>query len=312
MGQNEVDKQNPDDQKDPAWPVMVLAHNEEDHIAACLDSIFEADPETSFEVYVMANGCTDRTEGIVREYQQQSECVNLVSIPTPDKCNAWNSFIHEVVPNQCPNRVVYFFVDGDARFKEKSFSAMVRILEGVPYANAVSAPPVSGRTMSRDASTLIRNRGLVANLYALRGKFVDRLREKQVRIPEKLEGDDGLIGALVKWDLNPTLPMDNRRIAPCTMAGFSFESMSPVRLSDWVSYYKRIVRYGRRRYEFALLKAILKESGLDGMPADITELYEGSHQLQVEWDGLYTITNWIALLGMRRRADQRRLAKKAD
>ena len=54
-----------------AWPVMVLAHNEERHIEACLDSIFNADPDRRFEVYVMANGCTDRTEQVVQDYLQR-------------------------------------------------------------------------------------------------------------------------------------------------------------------------------------------------------------------------------------------------
>ena len=34
-----------------AWPVMVLAHNEERHITACLDSIFAADPGNEFQVF---------------------------------------------------------------------------------------------------------------------------------------------------------------------------------------------------------------------------------------------------------------------
>jgi len=44
---------------------MVLAHNEEKKIAECLDSIYAANPGHRFEIFVMANGCTDRTEDIV-------------------------------------------------------------------------------------------------------------------------------------------------------------------------------------------------------------------------------------------------------
>ena len=42
-----------------AWPVMVLAHNEERQIDACLDSILAADPACNLEVLAMANGCSD-------------------------------------------------------------------------------------------------------------------------------------------------------------------------------------------------------------------------------------------------------------
>jgi len=66
----------------------VLAYNEERHIEACLDSIFTAEPDRRFEVFVMANGCTDRTEEIVRQYGRRRPEVHLVSIVLGDKCNA--------------------------------------------------------------------------------------------------------------------------------------------------------------------------------------------------------------------------------
>ena len=84
------------------WPVMVLAHNEERRIEACLDSIFSADPGAPFKVYVMANGCTDRTEEIVSTYHKHEQRVHLVSIRLGDKCNAWNVFVHDTVPAECP------------------------------------------------------------------------------------------------------------------------------------------------------------------------------------------------------------------
>lgn len=287
------------------YPVMVLAHNEERHIAACLDSIFAGDSDVGFEVYVMANGCTDRTETIVEAYARRNPAVRLVSIELGDKCNAWNVFVHEMVPTHCPGRAAYFFVDGDARFVPGSFSAMLRTFAAEPAANAVGAPPASGRSVQSDRRELLEERGLVANLYALRGSFVNRLIGMDVRIPCGLEGDDGLIGALVRWDLDPTRPMNPMLIAPCAEAGFMFESMSPARLSDWYSYWRRMVRYGRRRYEFALLGERLRSLGTRGMPAHIRELYSRANELRLTWSGIYTLTNWVALAEMRKLARQR-------
>ena len=65
-------------------------------------------------------------------------------------------------------------------------------------------------------------------------------------------------------------------------------------------YWKRAVRYGRRRYEFQVLRPELKEKGMAGVPRDITELYGHANRLKVRWDGLYTVSNWIALNQMRR------------
>jgi len=280
---------------------MVLAHNEERHIAACLDSIYDAEPGRAFDVFVMANGCTDRTEEIVSEYGKRRSGVHLVSIKLGDKCNAWNVFIHDTVPTQTPGREIYFFMDGDARVVPGSFSAMARALEADPRAHAASAVPMSGRSGEADRQELLEKRGLVANLYSLRGNFVERLRELGVRIPLNLEGDDGLIGALIKWDLDPkNNQFDDSRIVPCADAGFKFESMSPMKLADWRGYWKRAVRYGRRRFEFQLLGRNLKARGLAGLPRDITEIYSESGDLHVAWNGLYTIPSWFALRDIRR------------
>jgi glycosyltransferase involved in cell wall biosynthesis len=282
---------------------MVLAHNEERHIVACLDSLFDGEPGLPIEVYVMANGCTDGTERLVREYAQRRPEVHLVSITLGDKCNAWNVFIHETVPQRCPGREVYFFMDGDARSVPGSLRAMAAALRADGHAHAASAPPASGRNVAHDRQELIEKRGLVANLYALRGSFVPRLIELGVRLPLKLEGDDGLIGALIKWDLDPrNNRFDDRRIVPCPEAGFEFESVSPFSPSGLRGYWKRAVRYGRRGYEFQLLGKALKANGLPALPPDITAIYGGAESLTLAWSGPYTLTNWVALRQMRQLA----------
>ena len=103
------------DMKGTVWPVMVLAHNEEKNITACLDSIYAAEAGGRFRVFVMANGCTDNTEQIVNEYGKTHEGVQAVSIAVGDRCNAWNVFIHETAPTYIPGSNVYFFMDGDCR-----------------------------------------------------------------------------------------------------------------------------------------------------------------------------------------------------
>jgi glycosyltransferase involved in cell wall biosynthesis len=237
--------------------VMVLAHNEERSIRACLDSIFAAEPGAQVEIYVMANGCTDRTEEMVRDYPRGGREVRLVSLTVPDKCNAWNVFVHQTVPELCPGRETYFFMNGDARVVPGSLSAMTRALRSHPAAHAASAVPESGRNRMLDRGRILTEHGLVANLYALRGSFVDRLRRASVRMPLNLEGDDGLLGALVKWDLAPDRnEPDNARVVPCADAGFEFDSLSPLEPRDWLLYWGRSLRYGRRRYEFQLLSPL--------------------------------------------------------
>lgn len=281
--------------------MMVLAHNEERHIEDCLDSIFNAGPYRCFEIYVMANGCTDNTEAIVKEYRRKRPEVHLISIKLGDKCNAWNVFIHETVPTSCTNREIYFFMDGDATAAPGAFEAMDRALTETPYANAAAAVPLSGRNAARDREAMLREHALVANLYALRGSFVARLVEHGVRVPLKLEGDDGMIGAFVKWDLKPSANgTDDKRIVVCPDAGFRFEPFTPMRPSDWSVYWKRAVRYGRRNYEFRLLGPLIERHGLAAIPADVTEIYHSAEALTLRWQGPYTLTNWVALRQMRK------------
>lgn len=283
-----------------AWPVMVLAHNEERHIEACLDSIFAADPDRRFEVYVMANGCTDQTQAIVEAYGRKRPEVHLVSIALGDKCNAWNVFIHDTVPASCNGCDLYFFMDGDATAAPGAFKAMARGLDTTPHANAAAAVPLSGRNAERDRQAMLREHALVANLYALRGTFVLRLQQHGVRVPLKLEGDDGMIGAFVKWDLKPTTNgTDDKRIVVCPDAGFRFEPFTPLRPSDWKVYWKRAVRYGRRNYEFRLLGPLIERQGLAAIPVDVTEIYPKAASLSLRWQGPYTLTNWVALQQMR-------------
>jgi len=294
------------------WPVMVLAYNEERHIAACLDSIFAAEPDCDFEVFVMANGCTDGTEAIVRECARRRPEIHLISIAAADKCNAWNMFVHEESAARCPDAEVLFFMNGDMRAVAGSFSVMARALRENPHANAASAVPVSGRTAARNRSELIRRRGLFGNLYSLRGSFVARLRELSVRMPLNLEDDDGLILELVRSDLAPDVnPVDHQRVAPCPDAAFAFDSLSPLRLEDWVLYAKRLVRYGRRGYENQLLSRSMRKHGISGMPVDIAELYHEAESLTLRWNGIYTLANFLALWRIRNLGKARRPLQQA-
>jgi len=289
------------------FPVMVLAYNEEAQIEACLDSIFAANPGMKFDVYVMANGCTDGTEEVVRRYATKRPDVHLVSIKMGDKCNAWNVFIHETVPVECSGRETYFFMDGDARSGPDALANLAKALREDQHAHAASAPPGSGRNKEKDWHNLVTERALVANLYALRGSFVNRLKNEQVRLPLKLEGDDGLLGALIKWDLAPDKSdWDDKRIHPCTDAWFEFDPVPMTSVSEWRKYWRRLIRYGRRRYEFQILGKRLPKMGIAGLPVNIQDVYGDADQLSMGWAGIYTFTHALALREMRTIARARR------
>jgi glycosyltransferase involved in cell wall biosynthesis len=285
---------------------MVLAHNEARNIVACLDSIYAAEPGQEFSIFVMANGCTDDTEKIVEEYAGTHAGVKLVSIAMADRCNAWNVFMHVTAPAHAPGRDVYFFMDGDCRACPGSFSELAKGLAENIGANAASAPPACGRDKERDAKALVENHCIVANLYALSGRFVQDIQAKGVRLPLGLDAaDDGLIGALAKWDLDPRREWNTDRIVPCPKAGFLFDSLSPTNLKHWKQYWRRLVLYGRRHYDNQLLGPRLKKEGIGGMPERISDLYVDTNKLRLRWQGIYTIPNFVALKGIQRKAREK-------
>ena len=92
-----------------SWPVAIFAHNEAEHILACLESLAQAAPDKRLECFVLANACTDETEALVMKYAEGYPGIHLVSIEVGDKSNAWNVYVHEIAPTA----EVHFFIDGD-------------------------------------------------------------------------------------------------------------------------------------------------------------------------------------------------------
>lgn len=115
----------------------------------------------------------------------------------------------------------------------------------------------------------MEGRHLVANLYALRGVLLGHLGSEGTRLPLTLEGDDRLLEILIKLDVRPQADrLDDLRIEPCGDVGFTFDSVNWRRWPELRGYWKRLVRYGRRRYEFEVLGRRLRRYGIPGLPWD--------------------------------------------
>ncbi len=70
----------------PLISIIIPAYNEEKYISATLDSL-EKQTFRDCEIIVVANGCTDRTETIVKEMQN----ARLLSLPNPNVSVARNA-----------------------------------------------------------------------------------------------------------------------------------------------------------------------------------------------------------------------------
>lgn len=287
------------------WPIAVFAHNEEDLIGACLDTLLtEPVGDRQLAIYVLVNGCTDGTWAEVERYARHHPNIHPVHLELGDKNNAWNVFVHEICPADAE---IVFFMDGDMQVVRGSLAALRERMDEAPEAQAFAALPYTGRTLDAFRDTIIRTHAIAGNLYALRGDLVRRFRETRFRIPRHMFGDDGLLRTLILRDMDPTGPENPARITYAEKAGFFFEPYSIWKPSCWKRYRNRMRRYANRRLHNRMLYPHLLRDGLRALPADILDLAETElPKLKLEWNGLLTVFDAAALRRLKQRVARRK------
>lgn len=246
--------------------VIVLAHNEQRRIAACLRSLPLGQP--GCHVHVVVNGSTDRTAAIARAVA--GDLATVHDWPEGGKARSWNRIVCD---SGLPAAQTFVFVDGDTEVLPGAIDALIAALDADPQANAAAGVPRNGRRHAHYARQLVATHGMFGDLYALRGEFVARLRAAGHRLPEDLIGDDSLIGGLAKTDLGTLANWREERIVPCPAAGFLCE---PTRFGSRTSLrkqYRRMVSYSIRHFQNRIITDILRRHGPAGLPKRMAELY---------------------------------------
>lgn len=106
--------------KEPAFSVIIPAHNEEAVIGRCLDALLRDAPSASFpEIIIAANGCNDGTVALARSLAPHATVLDL---PPGSKVIAMNAAnrIAKVAPR--------FFLDADVRCSYASLAATADVL----------------------------------------------------------------------------------------------------------------------------------------------------------------------------------------
>jgi glycosyltransferase involved in cell wall biosynthesis len=242
--------------------VTVLAHNEESRIAACLESLLTQPGE----IHVIVNGSTDRTADIARSFRG----VTVHVFPQGGKSRSWNRFVLDDATDYAD---VHVFVDGDAEVAAGSVAALAETLLADRHANACAGLPLNGRRVAAYRAEVIAQHGLFGDLYALKGRFLARMKAAGIRLPDDLVGDDGLIGAMVKTDLGDESNWDEQRLIAAETAGWLCE---PTRLSkpaSWRIQYRRMISYSLRYFQNHIVSHIMRETGPAGLPRTLAASY---------------------------------------
>lgn len=243
--------------------IIVLAHNEERRITACLASLPLGQP--GVVVHVVVNGTHDATATLAR-----AAGAEVHEYAQGGKARSWNRFVLDELAGYAD---VCAFVDGDAEVAPGSIDALAKALSENPNANAAAALPLNGRSVASYRLESQRLHGMFGDLYALRGSFLLRMKEAGIRLPEDLIGDDSLIGALAKTDLGHEIGWVNDRIISCPEAGFYCESATLWNLRSLRMQYGRMINYSVRHFQNAIISGVLRGPGPAGLPERLVSLY---------------------------------------
>ena len=221
-------------------------------------------------IHIVVNGSTDQTAAIARQIAAQHDNVTVHEYAEGGKSRSWNRFVFETIGEF---HLVHIFVDGDAEVSPESVEALESALAENSNANAAAALPLNGRKVRHYQDAMRREHGLFGDLYALRGDFLARMKAAGIRLPDDLVGDDGLLAALAKADLQSEANWDDTRVVISEGAGFLCE---PVRLTDprsWRLQYRRMINYSVRHFQNRMITRIMRGDGPAALPKQMLDLY---------------------------------------
>ena len=107
--------------------IIVPVYNLEDYISTTLESLLNISLSYDYEILVINDGSTDRSEDIIKKYQSQNSIIRLFTIENGGVSNARNFGIKKA------NGKYITFVDGDDMVNPKFFEMAIQELEESGY-----------------------------------------------------------------------------------------------------------------------------------------------------------------------------------
>lgn len=223
------------------YSVTMFAHNEQEQIKSAVESVISNSDSSLTSLIVIANGCTDNTDQILKELSSQKEFekLSVVELELGDKCNAWNHYVHDLAGDND----VHFFVDSDVRFTKSAFPRMAESLVSDTRANAIAGLPFSGRNQSQYEGLVVNGWCLFGGCYGVKKRYIELLRERAFRLPIGLGWIDSEITKAIHSDVGLIKSPEKGRIICNPKCGYEFDSLSIFKKSDWSLYKNRIARY---------------------------------------------------------------------
>jgi len=244
----------------------IFAYNEQRTIRRALRSVGEAAPAgAEVRVFVMINGCTDRTADVVREYAADHPEVTPVEIGFGDKCNAWNYYVHELADEDAE---AHFFMDGDCWCSPKAIAKMLTLLWDNPQATVVAGTPQSGRNRHKYIQLQREHGWVFGGLYGVRTERLQEIRRRELRLPIGLKGNDHFVTRMVLAPLPNLRDRDPKQAVLNEQAGYVCDPLRPYHPGELRAYWNRQITYELRQRQIPLLQPL----ALDELPETVDEV----------------------------------------
>ncbi|MBT3067034.1 hypothetical protein [Rhodoferax sp. U11-2br] len=190
------------------WTVVIFACRESlSQLRQTLDSA-KVSAASCAVVHVLVNGNQALASALAQDLTQRQLSaakneggpdIQVWSIPLADKANAWNQYIHRIWNGE----EIAFFVDGYVRLNPDAVDLLGHAVAANAQALAGTGVPTMGRSAKALRENMIVNTGYHGNFCCIKGSTIQRLRDKEIRIPLGLYRTDSLMGAILCYALEP-------------------------------------------------------------------------------------------------------------
>ena len=262
----------------PEWAVVMFAYRESSEVLAqsiralllairrntVIDIIVNGNEQLASEAARFVNGLKLNDHSI-------SVSLRVWKVAQGDKAHAWNQYLYGI----WEGAETVFFVDGYVRVHPTSLTRISDALARDNYALAATGVPSQGISAANMRRQLVAENGLHGNLHAIRGTILTILRQQKFILPAGIYRTDSLIGAAIKFNLDPTqYSWDPQRIHVVEDASWDHTPLSAVKLTDWITHFRRLTRQGQGVFENLAVRRHLSfySRSLETLPETSREL----------------------------------------
>lgn len=261
------------------WAVAIIAAREApDILQRTIQAAQAASTGVDTVIDVLVNGNPALAQEVATWVAEASEIrpnVRVWSIARGDKAHAWNEYVHRIWTR---GRTA-FFLDGYAQPRPDAFFLLAASLTQAPEILGATGVPSSGRTAARSKANMLVNGGFQGNMHAIAASAMENFYTVGFRLPLGLYRTDSLIGALLKFGLDPAAnKWNSRRIAVSPDATWDIPGKTTLTLDNLVGQFKRRLRQAQGDIENRAVN-----DHLSVRKAPIASMPRTARQLALDW-----------------------------